>query len=153
LEFLLRLYRPGPIETSSPATALDLGSGTGILALAAARLGALKVLGVDHSHLAAQAALKNAQLNGLGDIVTFKRGLAQVAACEEAELVMANIPLFVLTDLINLEAFSNRKFLIISGLLPEEGDTFLGLLKTKLSYKIIDSQRSDRWISYLIEPI
>jgi ribosomal protein L11 methyltransferase len=151
LEFLLRLYRPGTLESVSPETALDLGCGTGILALAAARLGAKKVLGLDHSHLAVDSANKNAALNGLGTIVTIKRALAQDLALYQAQLVMANIPLFVLNDLVRLNAFCHREYLIISGLLPEEGQVFLDLLAQNTSFQILDAKRSDRWISYLLK--
>jgi ribosomal protein L11 methyltransferase len=151
LEFLLRLYRPGTLTAPTPETALDLGCGTGVLALAAARLGARKVLGVDHSHLAVDAARHNVRLNGLEARVSVRRGLAQDLAGEPADLVMANIPLFVLADLTALGAFAGRGHLIVSGLLPEEGETFLEGLGAGVSFKIMDSARSDRWVSFLLE--
>jgi ribosomal protein L11 methyltransferase len=152
LEFLVRLYKPGTVVSPSPETALDLGCGTGVLALAAARLGAKKALGLDHSHLAVDAAEINTGLNHLEDAVTVKRALAQDYARYPAKLVMANIPLFVLRDLVELEAFADRDYVIVSGLLPEEGETFLSLLAKKIDCEILDSQRSDRWINYLLKP-
>ncbi|MDR2455115.1 MAG: 50S ribosomal protein L11 methyltransferase, partial [Deltaproteobacteria bacterium] len=78
LEFLLRLYHPHLISNEPiPETVLDLGSGTGVLALAAARLGASQVLGVDHSHLAVDAARQNAIVNSLEGQTQMVRGLAQ----------------------------------------------------------------------------
>ena len=152
LEFLARLYSPGTTVRPAPETALDLGCGTGILALAAARLGAKEVFGLDHSHLAVDAANKNALLNGLAGQVAFKRALAQDYARYPARLVMANIPLFVLRDLVDLGTFEDRDYVVVSGLLPDEGETFLGLLAESLGHKVLDSQRSDRWVSYLIKP-
>ncbi|MDR0356350.1 MAG: 50S ribosomal protein L11 methyltransferase [Deltaproteobacteria bacterium] len=153
LEFLLRLYKPGSLESASPKTVLDLGCGTGILSLAAVRLGAASALGVDHSHLAADSAILNARKNGLADRVTIRRGLAQDFAAEPAELVLANIPLFVLSDLLELKAFDERRHLVISGLLPDEGDAFLNRLTTRLKVKVLDRMRSDRWVSFLIESV
>ncbi|MDR2368559.1 MAG: 50S ribosomal protein L11 methyltransferase [Deltaproteobacteria bacterium] len=152
LEFLVRLYRPGTTVSPSPGSALDLGCGTGILALAAVRLGAGRALGLDHSHLAVDAANKNARLNRLGHAVTFGRALAQDYAQYPANLVMANIPLFVLRDLVDLGAFVARDYAIVSGLLPEEGEVFLGLLSQSVGHKVLDARRSDRWVSYLIKP-
>ncbi|MDR1608478.1 MAG: 50S ribosomal protein L11 methyltransferase [Deltaproteobacteria bacterium] len=152
LGFLARLYRPGALGVKSPLTALDLGSGTGILALAAARLGANSVLGVDHSHLAVRSAQRNAELNALNSQVKFERGLAQDYAKAPGELVLANMPLFVLKDLLDLRAFDKRSHLIFSGLLASEGDTFLDLLtQSHKALKLVDSQRDDRWVSGLVE--
>jgi ribosomal protein L11 methylase PrmA len=152
LGFLVRLYKPGTTVSPSPETALDLGCGTGVLGLAAARLGAREVLGLDHSYLAVDAANLNAKMNNLGDIVKVKRGLAQEYAQYPANLVMANIPLMVLSELVDLGAFSGRDYAIVSGLLPQEGETFLELLAKKINYRVLDSLRSDRWMSYLIKP-
>jgi ribosomal protein L11 methyltransferase len=153
LEFLLRIYHPGVFSPDAvPASALDLGCGTGVLALAAARLGAERVLAVDHSHLAADAARRNAAANGLDSKVDIVRGLAQDYAAHPAELLMANIPMFVLRDLVGLGAFDARPRVVVSGLLHEEGEAFLELLAARIEPKVVDSRRSDRWVSYLLAP-
>ncbi|MDR1487603.1 MAG: 50S ribosomal protein L11 methyltransferase [Deltaproteobacteria bacterium] len=151
LEFLISIYKPKYLGSKKPATSLDLGCGTGVLALAAAKLGAKRVLGVDHSHLAVEAARKNLTYNRLAHKVTIERGLAQNYARRPSEVVLANIPLFVLSDLVSLGAFDERSHLIVSGLLPDEGDVFLKALMERNSYEIIDAVRTDRWISYWLK--
>ena len=62
-------------ETVRPgADVLDLGAGSGILALAAARLGAASVLALDTDPLAVRAARENVRLNGLEAIVRVEEG-------------------------------------------------------------------------------
>jgi ribosomal protein L11 methyltransferase len=153
LRFLVRLLRPGALETKIPSHALDLGTGTGVLALAAARLGVEKIIGVDHSHLAARCAQNNVKINNLSQNIQIFRGLAQDYAAQPGELVMANMPLFVLKELIDLGAFKNRDYVIFSGLLPSEGEIFLKNLALNIlgPVKVIDTFRDDRWVSGLLD--
>jgi ribosomal protein L11 methyltransferase len=152
LGFLTRLLAPGSLNVPSIKAAVDFGSGSGILALAALRLGAVTVLGVDHSHLAVRRAVRNAALNGLLNEARFEFGLAQDYALEPGELAMANLPFFVQKDLIALGAFDGRDYLIVSGLLTEEGEPYLSALsdKTNNRYRVVDWRRDDRWASYFL---
>lgn len=147
LDFLGRVchHPQGP-----PSSALDLGAGTGILSLAAARWGVKKVIGVDYSHLAVDAAQLNVRLNRLETQVQFHRGPAQTWAQEPAELLMANLHLSLQEELLALGAFQKRRQLIISGLLPSEGDKLLEQLRL-LGYGLTDQVRTDRWITMFLE--
>jgi ribosomal protein L11 methyltransferase len=149
LSFLLRLY--SPLNERIPKSCLDLGTGTGVLALAAARLGAEKVLGVDYSHLAIEIAKENLVKNNLEAKVGFVYGEAASYAGEEAELVLANIPLAVHLDLLDKGAYAGRRYLVISGLLPSEADTLTGKLGDAYPLKLLDNHRDDRWSSWLLE--
>ena len=142
LGFLARAARAVP----APKAALDLGAGTGILSLAAARWGLENVVGVDYSHLAADAALNNLRLNGLEERVSFFRGAAQKYARRPAEILMANLHLSLQEELFDLGAFEDRRFVIISGLLPSEGEKLMERLEST-GLKLIDLVRTDRWIS------
>ncbi|MDQ7840745.1 MAG: 50S ribosomal protein L11 methyltransferase [bacterium] len=72
-------------------TVLDLGTGSGILAIAAARLGARRVLAIDDDDVAASIARANARANGVLRIVTVRRasGLSRVRL--RADLIVANL--------------------------------------------------------------
>jgi ribosomal protein L11 methyltransferase len=59
LELLLELVATGP----RPGPLLDVGTGSGVLAIAAARLGFAPVLGLDHDRLSVDAARENAAVN------------------------------------------------------------------------------------------
>lgn len=75
----------------------DVGTGTGVLALAAKALGAGRVFAVDTDPLAVEAATANAQRNGIG--VEVAAGSADAAGGERFDVVVANIDTATLTDL------------------------------------------------------
>jgi ribosomal protein L11 methyltransferase len=79
--------------------ALDLGSGTGILALAAVRLGAARAVALDIDPQAALSCADNATLNGLSDRIPAVCG--ELASLGETpfDLVMANIYADILLSL------------------------------------------------------
>jgi ribosomal protein L11 methyltransferase len=101
-------------------TVLDLGTGTGLLSLAAARLGSRRVVAVDLNLLAAKTAVKNVKLNQLQDRVVVMQGNAEDVIAYAADLVIANIHYDVMRHLINAEGFVEKKRFILSGLLRSE---------------------------------
>jgi ribosomal protein L11 methylase PrmA len=149
LGFLLRIMSPQ--NQDPPRTFLDLGCGTGVLALAAVRLGGESALGVDYSHLAAECALRNARLNRMTERCAFEYGLAGDRAGYRAEVLMANIPLAVHYDLLDRKAYSGRRYLILSGLLPREADELKARLQEELDFRELDNHRDERWSSWLLE--
>jgi ribosomal protein L11 methyltransferase len=102
-------------------TVLDLGTGTGILAVAAARLGAKRVLAVDLNPLCIKTAKRNVQLNEAAPIVEVLEGRAEDYAAAEADLVVANIHYEVLKNLVEREPFRERAWMILSGLMRSQG--------------------------------
>lgn len=78
---------------------LDVGSGSGILALAALRLGADHVVCLDTDPLAVEATRANAAGNGLEGSVTVRLGTLPEAPAEVFELVLANLVAAVLVEL------------------------------------------------------
>lgn len=96
---------------------LDLGTGTGILALAAAFLGAEEVIAVELNSLAVKTAKNNVLLNGLQGIIKVIEGQAQAFVDQPADLVIANIHYKVIEDLFENEGFRKKPRFIISGLM------------------------------------
>jgi ribosomal protein L11 methyltransferase len=92
-------------------TMLDLGTGTGILAVAAARLGCPRVLAVD---------LSNVHLNGLSERILVVQGRAGDAVCRPSDLVVANIHGEVMLRLLQNAGFRETPRLILSGLMRSE---------------------------------
>ncbi|MGD8658885.1 MAG: 50S ribosomal protein L11 methyltransferase [Desulfobacterales bacterium] len=103
-------------------TVLDLGTGTGLLSLAAARLGSRRVVAVDLNLLAAKTAVKNVKRNQLQDRVLVVQGNAEDVIDYPADLVIANIHYDVMRHLINAKGFVEKKRFILSGLLRSEAN-------------------------------
>jgi ribosomal protein L11 methyltransferase len=110
------------------ATVLDLGTGTGLLALAAARLGSRRIVGVDLNLLAAKTARNNVELNQLEDRVVIVQGRAEDLIAYPADLVIANIHYDVMQHLVNSSGFLAKKHFILSGLMRSEAKDIGGRL-------------------------
>ena len=109
-------------------TVLDLGTGTGLLALAAAKLGSKGVVAVDLNLLAAKTAERNVRLNHLQNRVVTLQGRAEDIIAYPADLVIANIHYDVMHQLVNERGFFTKKRFILSGLLRSEARDIANIL-------------------------
>ena len=83
-------------QVDPPERLLDVGCGSGILALAALRLGAGRAVGVDTDPLAVEASRANAELNGLAPRFLVHHGTIEVAGRDRHPLIVANLVAAVL---------------------------------------------------------
>ena len=99
----------------------DLGSGTGILAIAALKLGAASALCIDINPQAVETARKNCALNAVGEQVQHHTGVLEDAPAGAFDLVLANIYGDLLLDLAPLLVARARPGgrLLLSGMLWE----------------------------------
>ncbi len=104
----------------SRKTVQDLGTGTGLLALGAARLGAPRVLAVDLNHLAVKTTLKNARINDLDQQILAVQGRAEEMVNAPADLVVANIHYDIMKEIVVSDGFLKKEEAILSGLMPTE---------------------------------
>ena len=107
-------------EDLSIRRALDLGTGTGLLALAAARMGCPKVLAADLTLLAARTAQRNVRLNRLSERILVAQGDAEKFMDFTSDLVVSNIHYDVMKNLIRTSGFLKKKRFILSGLMRSE---------------------------------
>jgi len=109
-------------EPISGGNVLDLGTGTGILSIAAAKLGARSVLAVDNDPIAVQVARENVAENQVADLVTLRQG-ELAAAPGEYDVVLVNILARVILDMVDNGLVKHIRpggFLIAAGLLEEQ---------------------------------
>jgi ribosomal protein L11 methyltransferase len=137
LELLLDLEPGGPL--------VDLGCGSGVLAIAAARLGWGPVLGVDHDPLAVDATLANARANAVE--VAAERADLRAAEAPGAPTVTANLlrPL-----LLALRFATPPRTLVASGVLREEADEVAAALGT--AHDLVEVRRvsAGEWSALLL---
>jgi ribosomal protein L11 methyltransferase len=109
------------IETTMPAYALDVGTGSGILAIALARLGIASVLAVDEDPDAVAAATTNAVANGVGSAVQCRIDDAATLEVQPAPLAVANLTTAAHRRLADRYArFVARSGRLILGGIPDE---------------------------------
>lgn len=112
-------------------TMLDLGCGTGVLALAGAKLGCEKVLAIDYNYLAAQTTKHNVSLNSLDNTILVANGKAEHQTSCGTDLLVANIHYDVMKEIVATKGFLKQKWFILSGLLASETQKILAILEQK----------------------
>jgi len=123
-------------NVAAGCTVLDYGCGSGILAIAAARLGAARVAGVDIDPQAVEAARANAERNGVTAL--FADSTQPLAG--EYDLVVANIlsnPLRVLAPAICAHVRSGGR-LALSGILREQAEEIIAIYAQWLPMQVAD---------------
>ncbi len=102
-------------------TVLDVGSGSGILAMAALRLGARSALGIEYDPVAVECAEEYAKQNGFGSELRYVCGTLQDGAVSiRPDLVLANLDRRTLLQLAEQLALCAARRLLISGLLQDQ---------------------------------
>ena len=127
-------------------TALDIGTGTGILAMTAALMGAKSVLASDIDPMAAKVAAENVKINRLADRISCACGDLFEKADVSADLISANI----IADVIIFIAADAKKHLnengvfICSGIAREREDETIAALRAA-GFTSLDVRNEGEW--------
>lgn len=107
-------------------TLFDLGTGSGILAIGAAKLGASRILAVDIDEVAIRTAVANAQLNQYEAELRFETGTLESVTERPWDIVVVNILAPVIIGLLNnshlMEYVAPGGKLILSGIIDEQAE-------------------------------
>lgn len=133
-------------QKERPEKMLDLGTGSGILALAAAKWGAKRVLAIDCNELAVETALRNVSSNGELERIEVRQGKAEDFIDEEADLVCANLHLRVIESLLRKEAFFKKRWLVLSGLFHRDGQEIENWLERR-AVTILQRFEEKNWMT------
>ena len=130
-------------------TAIDIGTGTGILAIAAALAGAKDVLATDLDPVAVRVAAENVCVNGFADVIRTRQGDLLQAVDERANVVIANI----IADVIAMLARPVRAHIedgglfICSGIARERSDFVIEALKAAGYQQPMDIREKGEWMA------
>jgi ribosomal protein L11 methyltransferase len=130
-------------------TLLDLGTGTGILALAAKKLGAGRVIAIDHDPIAIATAKENARRNQIDNIDFRVADLRRWKFPRKIDIITANLFSELLIEI--LPKLKRAQCLILSGILREQEARLLRALKRN-GIAILETRRRGKWIALLGHP-
>lgn len=139
-------------------TVLDVGTGSGILSIAALKCGAKYAFGTDIDPLAVETAAENAALNGiseqdftavLGDIISNPETQA-LAGSEKYDLVVANILADIIIPLQKEVTRHMKKggLLVVSGIINLKEEAVRKALTENPELEIIDETKLGEWVSF-----
>jgi ribosomal protein L11 methyltransferase len=127
---------------------IDVGTGSGVLAIAAARLGAVSVVGIDNDPDALQNARENVDANGVTDIVALREADLSALDIPSADVVLANVTAAVIARYAALlRALAARGgHLIVSGFAPDE----LAAVSAAVGVPVARARRDGDWCAAVL---
>ncbi len=131
---------------------LDVGTGSGILAIAAARLGAVEAYGVDNDPVAVEAARGNIAANNLADRVRVAVGSADTLHAERGyDVLVVNILARIIIALLDqglVEPLAPGGTLIAAGLIEDQADDVARALEAH-GVTVIERRQQKDWVALI----
>lgn len=138
-------------NVTESTTVLDIGTGSGILAIAANLLGAKSAIGVDIDAQSVKTAVQNAEINGVSDKTEFTVGDLADKISGKYDIVCANIVADVVMRLFDNVAdyMKDDGILIVSGIIDIRADE-VEKSATEHGFKIEKSLIREEWHCYVL---
>ena len=131
------------------SSVLDVGTGTGILAIAAVKLGAAKAVGIDTDEWAIDNARENIILNNVAHQVEIDLRSLDNYSSESFDLITANLTLNTNIEMLNrfFTVLIPKGILLLSGLLITDGQTMRNHLHAG-GFSVIDELVEHEWVAF-----
>lgn len=138
-------------QVTNDTTVLDIGTGSGILAIAADLLGAKSAIGVDIDAQSVKTAINNAEINGVSDKTEFLVGDLADKISGKYDIVCANIVADVVIRLFDNVAdfMKDDGILIVSGIIDMRASEVEAAAKEH-GFKICESLTREEWHAYTL---
>jgi len=133
-------------------TVLDVGCGSGILSIIAAKLGARSVNSVDIDEVAVRVAKENSDLNGTDNVVTINTGIIQNMDNEKTDIIVANIIASVIVDIAKDVELRLKKegLFITSGIIKERKEEVINAYISR-GFEHIDTEELGEWVAMVFK--
>lgn len=133
-------------------TVLDVGTGTGILAIAAVKLGASRAYGIDIDKWSINNATENVILNGLENKIKITGEDIEEIAISDFDILMANLTFNTNVELLPhfYRHIKDSGYLFLSGLLEKDGEAMEYELSVK-NFKVLETVNEKEWIAIVSE--
>jgi len=133
---------------------LDVGTGSGILAIAALKLGAASADTVDVETVAVRATQENAELNGVADRLRVEHGSVgegEPFAGELYDVVLANIIARILIELAPALVAHTKPggFLVLAGIIQQREDDVIAAFAAQRA-RVVQRRQFDDWVSLVL---
>lgn len=137
-------------EIAATSTLLDVGTGSGILAIGARLMGAEMVVAIDTDPESIVTASRNALLNDVGALLFVAGGVEAVRADSRFDIVVANISGAALVRLMKTLCAISSRALILSGILTEEAEEVL-LEARRSGFGVTARQDDGDWVALTLK--
>ena len=134
-------------EEKAPESMLDMGAGSGLLAIAAGKLGAKGIVAIDNDPISVEASRVNADING----VELESLLDERPPEQLFDLVVANILAGPLIEMAPQLAKCVGRHLVLSGLLREQVAS-VGRAYVNAGMRLVRSDVEEEWASVELRP-
>lgn len=131
---------------------LDMGCGTGILAILAAKLGAKSLMAIDYDDICYQSTIENALLNKVNNLQSLC-GSKEVIPDDEYDIILANINRNILLDQIEryAEVLKSEGKIFFSGFYLEPDLSMITAECAKYGIKYLDHKQNGDWVAAQFE--